>query len=92
MNDIEEILKERQRTHGSFPLHAILSQALKDTCRDAHGWNKLSMPQREAIDMICHKIARVLNGDPNEPDHFKDIEGYAHLITMELNKCNHTKI
>jgi hypothetical protein len=85
MTDIEEILKDRQRTHGSFPLHAIISQALKDTCRDAHVWHKLSMAQRESVDMICHKLARVLNGDPNEVDHWRDCEGYAHLITRELD-------
>ena len=34
--------------------------------------------------MIQHKIARVLNGDPNYPDNWHDIAGYARLVEREL--------
>jgi hypothetical protein len=33
----------------------------------------------EALEMICTKIARILSGNPNDPDHWKDIAGYAEL-------------
>jgi hypothetical protein len=36
--------------------------------------------QREALDMILHKIARIVNGNPNETDHWHDIAGYATLV------------
>ena len=41
--------------------------------------------EQEALDMIFHKIARILNGDPNYADSWHDIAGYATLIDKELN-------
>ena len=35
--------------------------------------------------MIQHKIGRILNGDPNYDDNWKDIAGYSKLIADELN-------
>ena len=49
-----------------------------------HGIYELSPDQAEALDMIAHKIARILNGDPNHHDHWHDIAGYATLIADRL--------
>ena len=38
----------------------------------------------EALDMICHKIARIINGDPNHLDSWQDIAGYARLVAERL--------
>jgi hypothetical protein len=39
------------------------------------------MPMKESVDMICHKIARIVNGgQPQEIDHWHDIAGYAKLV------------
>ena len=38
--------------------------------------------------MIQHKIGRVLNGDPNYDDNYRDIAGYATLL---LDECNGVK-
>ena len=43
--------------------------------------------QRESLDMIVHKIARILNGDPNHVDSWHDIAGYATLVELELKGC-----
>jgi hypothetical protein len=40
--------------------------------------------QRESLDMIAHKIARILNGNPNVHDHWHDIAGYATLVANDL--------
>jgi hypothetical protein len=40
--------------------------------------------QREALDMIAHKIGRILNGDPNYADSWVDIAGYAKLVADRL--------
>jgi hypothetical protein len=40
--------------------------------------------QREALDMIAHKIGRILNGDPNYADSWHDLEGYARLVEQRL--------
>lgn len=36
------------------------------------------------FEMIAHKIARILNGDPNYADNWHDIAGYATLIDLQL--------
>jgi len=39
----------------------------------------MSASHREALEMIAHKIGRILNGDPNYADSWHDIAGYAKL-------------
>jgi hypothetical protein len=46
---------------------------------------KLDDDQSEALEMIAHKIARILNGDPNYVDSWLDIAGYATLVAERLN-------
>lgn len=43
-------------------------------------WATLRPDVREAIDMVFHKIGRVLNGDPEYPDNFVDMAGYSKLV------------
>lgn len=49
---------------------------------------KLTPEQCEALDMIQHKIGRILSGNPNEPDHWHDIAGYATLVENILRTGN----
>lgn len=44
----------------------------------------LDPDQREALEMIAHKIARILNGDPNYADSWHDVAGYATLVADRL--------
>jgi len=76
---IEETLKERNQTHGAYTETALVSQILKATVRSGPSWLIMNPSQRESVDMILHKIARVVCGNPNEPDHWVDIQGYAKL-------------
>jgi hypothetical protein len=46
----------------------------------------LAQDQREALEMIAHKIARILNGDPNYSDNWIDVAGYATLVANRLEK------
>lgn len=83
MTDINKTLDERQQTHGSFESHARISQALKDAMQLGR-FAQLDDTQREALEMIVHKIARILNGDPNHRDSWHDIAGYSLLIEKQL--------
>ncbi len=76
---IEAVLKEREKTHGNFCHQAQTAQQLKAAMHKARNWSSLSDADREALDMIAHKIARILSGDPNHVDHWIDISGYATL-------------
>jgi hypothetical protein len=40
--------------------------------------------QWEALEMIVHKIGRIVNGNPNKVDHWVDIAGYAKLVADRL--------
>jgi hypothetical protein len=42
----------------------------------------MSLPR---LDMICHKIGRIINGDPDYADSWHDIAGYAQLVANRLN-------
>jgi hypothetical protein len=83
MTDINETLAQRQQTHGDFNTHAAISQRLKQVMKD-HCITKLTFEQHEALDMIAHKIARILNGNPDVHDHWHDIAGYATLVANRL--------
>ena len=82
---VDALITERGTRYGKFKDGAEIMQSLKDTMRDVDGWNNLTASQKEALDMIQHKIGRILNGDPTYDDSWKDIAGYATLIVNELN-------
>lgn len=84
MADIGNTLAERQKTHGDFKDHANITQDLKNLIRSNPGWTVLTSSMQEALDMIAHKIGRVLSGNPEHLDHWRDIAGYATLIERQL--------
>lgn len=83
---IEAILNEREKTHGSFSVHALATQEMKEAMRGYANWEILTPSQREAMDMIAHKLGRILAGNPNHKDHWVDIAGYAQLVANQLTE------
>ena len=75
----ENLTEERGRTHGDWLKQAEMASGLKQRLRAGENWNRLSASQREALDMICVKMSRIVSGNPDDPDHWDDIEGYAFL-------------
>ena len=88
MSDINKVLDERGARYGTFAGHAEISQRLRGAINEFLIKREcgLKPDQREALDMICHKIARIINGDPNYADSWTDIAGYAKLVADELEK------
>jgi Domain of unknown function (DUF6378) len=85
VTDITTILAERRSQHGDFSVHAVLTQRLKAVAwSDVGGYSSLTDVQREAVDMILHKIGRILAGNPNHRDHWDDIAGYAKLVSDRI--------
>lgn len=76
---VDSTLAERGTNYGEFNDFAEICQGLTLVAREQPGWDKLSNPHREALEMIIHKISRVLNGNPNYKDSWHDIQGYAKL-------------
>lgn len=84
-DDIRATLNERAATHGSYTDHAHQTQILKEVMRANPGWNKLDWHERETLEMIAHKIGRILTGNPHFHDHWHDIAGYA-TLSADRNK------
>jgi len=82
----QSVIESREESHGDYRVQAALSQAQKDLLRASPGWERLAPDQRETLDMICVKMSRVLNGDPNTADHWLDMAGYATLVHNHLTK------
>lgn len=81
---IAEVLAERGKLYGSFTGNATISQNLKAVMWVQDNYLDLALDQQEALEMIAHKIARILNGDPNYVDNWIDIAGYAKLVSDRL--------
>lgn len=83
---IQEILANRGTRYGKFKDHAKLSMKLKTIVREGRSWHIMSDSQKEGLDMILHKISRIINGDPDYDDSWVDITGYAQLVVDELRE------
>lgn len=80
MTDIQALIEARRRTHGDFADVARVAQGLKALMREAPSWPRMSDVQRESVEAICGKLARLTCGDPGFHDHAVDIQGYARLV------------
>ncbi len=83
--DVDAVLEERGARYGKFEDHANLAQTLKRVVAGGRSHFTMDDDQKEALDMICHKMARIVNGDPDYADSWVDIAGYAKLVADRLN-------
>ena len=86
--DINATLQERGKRYGDFKTHADITIRLKSVVGMfiAKKGRCLAPDQQEALDMIFHKIGRIVNGDPDYADSWHDIAGYAQLVADRLNQ------
>ena len=86
MRDVTETLDEREDSHGDFFTVGIVAQQIKHAFRQSPNWHRLPAYQREALELMATKFARILNGDNCHADHWHDIAGYARLPEMILTE------
>lgn len=84
--DIEEVLEKRGTRYGEYQDVANTAQSLKYEFHGRGCWANMEPYMQESLDMICNKLARVINGDPYYDDSWRDIAGYATLVVKELEK------
>lgn len=77
-------LYERARTHGDFRDVASYSQSIKEILHSGKNWPSLNDSQKESLEFIAAKMARILNGNANFRDHWDDIAGYGQLGSDSL--------
>lgn len=85
LEGIDAVLDERGSRYGKFTEHALITQNIKTAMRHSPNWRKLPEDMKEALEMVAHKIGRILNGDPNYDDSWVDIVGYTQLIVDRLH-------
>ena len=88
MADIDQILNERGARYGKFIDVALATAGLQTVfyeSMDLEKMDALAADQSVAIDMICHKLARIAVGDADYIDNWLDIAGYAQLVADRLN-------
>lgn len=94
---IDETIQARANRYGDFTEEAIIAMGLKNTLRfkwsddlvslsSRPGWVQLEPYQQHALELMCMKIARIINGDGNYCDSWLDIAGYATLVRKRLEK------
>jgi len=76
---VEGLVFGRARTHGVFRIQAAKAQQIKRAYRDSPNWSALTDGQRQALEANADKVARILCGDADHPDHWRDLAGYAVL-------------
>lgn len=80
----EKLLEERGAHYGPFDGNAMISQRLKFVLHGTPSWGRLNLTQREALELICVKISRIIGGDPDYVDSWRDIGGYAQLAINSI--------
>jgi len=71
------LLDERGKTHGDYSKMSTIIQDLKAVVRRGTNWDRLSPGKKEAFELMATKWGRILEGDPDFPDHWDDVAGYA---------------
>ncbi len=74
-------IPNRDHQHGGMEAVGEISQHMKMAMRDGRNWESLTPGEQEALDMVAHKIARILSGaDPHDHQHWEDVAGYAQAV------------
>jgi hypothetical protein len=89
--NVDQILGERGNRYGTFESNAKTCQLLKNVLHSQEGWYRLSYVQREAVEMMMHKISRLVNGDATYLDTVVDIAGYNQLMLEHMRDRNEGK-
>ncbi len=88
MNNEESLkrtLENRGKKYGNFKEMCEAQAALKRAMRfHVTRFENLAPYQQEALDMFAVKIGRILTGDPDYDDNWRDIAGYALKVLDSL--------
>jgi len=84
VNSVDAVLEERGKDYGDYASKAQFIQGVKHLMRASPSWEAMDADMRESMEMIAHKMGRVLYGDSTHKDNFVDIAGYAKLVADRL--------
>ena len=86
----DKILEERGSRYGDFDDIAEISQTLKDMwyMKANLDFKEPTDTMNEAMEMVLHKLARMINGDRYYEDNIIDMQNYLELYRQEVIKSN----
>ena len=67
-------------------IETVSLAGLRRVMQAAPKWKQLEDDQKECLEMVQHKVGKILNGDPNYYDSWHDIEGYIRLVAARLSR------
>src|SRR5690606_9566692 len=79
MSEIDSTLNERGARYGNYSDVAGTTQQLMAIVESGASHEHLNAEQKTSLFMICNKIARAVNGDPQYLDNHRDLAGFATL-------------
>ena len=91
MTSIDDVTAERGKRYGNYADHAALSPAIQNILYSALAPNPnvdldpLDDDIKETLEMMAHKLGRLVNGFTYFADSYIDIAGYAKLVGDRLN-------
>lgn len=80
------LIDSRQGTHGEFNENSRATWEIVRALQAERNWSVLPDNMKHALYMIAHKMGRIVAGNPEEPDHWDDIAGYATLVSQRIAK------
>lgn len=86
MSNINETLAERGARYGEFKEHARCVGQFIEVFETSPNWKDMRYDSAQALRVIADKMARMLNGDPEYDDNWRDIIGYATLVLNRIEK------
>ena len=90
-SEINKVLAERGANYGDFAFVAFRSQQIQNHLRVHDPEKQYTPTQREALQMIASKLARIVTGNPEHRDSWIDIAGYAKLVADSIAKAEPKK-
>jgi len=76
---IDTTLAARGADYGDYAAGSEIADELMQTMEESPNWRHLSAAQRQSLRMFGCKISRLLNGNSDHVDSWRDIAGYALL-------------
>lgn len=76
---LDDTIAERASQYGDYAVECTTTQKVKEVLRNNPGWDNLNNTQKQALEMCALKMARIVNGNPDNYDSWHDLAGYAQL-------------
>lgn len=83
-NDISDTLKDREGVYGKFSDNAAIADMIICNLSEGSSWGAADSTNRIALMQIANKMSRLVCGDINDADGWRDIAGYATRVLEYL--------